>query len=47
MMLLDHMTRGRAMFGSARVPVYDAVKMGLNPADQRRSSNEALESSWS
>jgi limonene 1,2-monooxygenase len=43
MMLLDHMTRGRAMFGVGPGSlVYDAVKMGLNPADQRRKLDESL-----
>ena len=42
--MLDHMTRGRAMFGvGPGALVYDAVKMGLNPADQRRKLDEALE----
>ncbi len=44
MMLLDHMTRGRAMFGVGPGSlVYDAVKMGLNPADQRRKLDQSLE----
>jgi limonene 1,2-monooxygenase len=43
MMLLDHMTRGRAMFGVGPGSlVYDAVKMGLDPADQRRKLDESL-----
>ena len=41
---LDYMTRGRAMFGVGPGSlVYDAVKMGLNPAEQRRKLDEALE----
>jgi len=44
MMQLDYMTRGRAMFGVGPGSlVYDAVKMGLNPAEQRRKLDEALE----
>ena len=42
------MTRGRAMFGVGPGSlVYDADKMGLNPADQRRKLDESLTSSWS
>jgi limonene 1,2-monooxygenase len=44
LMQLDYMTRGRAMFGVGPGSlVYDAVKMGLNPAEQRRKLDEALE----
>ena len=44
LMQLDYMTRGRAMFGVGPGSlVYDAVKMGLNPAQQRRKLDEALE----
>ncbi len=44
MMLLDHLTRGRAMFGVGPGSlIYDAVKMGLKPADQRRKLDEGLE----
>jgi limonene 1,2-monooxygenase len=44
MMMLDHLTRGRAMFGVGPGSlIYDAVKMGLKPADQRRKLDEALE----
>ena len=44
MMQLDYMTRGRAMFGVGPGSlVYDAVKMGLRPEDQRRKLDEALE----
>ena len=41
---LDHMTRGRAMFGvGPGALVSDAFMMGINPADQRRRMNEGLE----
>jgi limonene 1,2-monooxygenase len=41
---LDHMTRGRAMFGvGPGALVYDAVKIGVAVADQRRMMNEALD----
>jgi limonene 1,2-monooxygenase len=41
---LDHMTRGRALFGvGPGALVSDAVMMGINPADQRRRMNEGLE----
>lgn len=41
---LDHMTRGRAMFGvGPGALVSDAFMMGINPVDQRRRMNEALE----
>src|SRR4029077_6069494 len=44
MMQLDFMTRGRAMFGVGPGSlVYDAVKMGLKPEEQRRKLDEALE----
>src|SRR5215471_12824914 len=44
MIQLDYMTRGRAMFGVGPGSlVYDAVKMGLNPQDQRRKLDEALD----
>jgi limonene 1,2-monooxygenase len=44
LMQLDYMTRGRAMFGVGPGSlVYDAVKMGLNPAEQRRKLDEALQ----
>jgi limonene 1,2-monooxygenase len=43
-MQLDYMTRGRAMFGVGPGSlVYDAVKMGLRPEEQRRKLDEALE----
>src|SRR3954451_4104699 len=42
--LLDHLTRGRIMFGvgPGALP-YDASMMGINPMDQRRQMAEALE----
>src|SRR5580765_5287151 len=41
---LDHMTRGRAMFGvGPGALVSDAMMMGINPGDQRRRMNESLE----
>ena len=41
---LDHMTRGRAMFGvGPGALVYDAFKIGVSVADQRRMMNEALD----
>jgi limonene 1,2-monooxygenase len=44
MMQLDHMTRGRAMFGCGPgALVHDAAKMGIKPADQRSRMNEALD----
>jgi limonene 1,2-monooxygenase len=44
LMQLDYMTRGRAMFGVGPGSlVYDAVKMGLEPQEQRRKLDEALE----
>ena len=44
MMQLDYMTRGRAMFGVGPGSlVYDAVKMGLKPEEQRRKLGEALD----
>jgi limonene 1,2-monooxygenase len=44
MMQLDHMTRGRAMFGvGPGALIYDAEKIGLKAADQRRRMNESLE----
>jgi limonene 1,2-monooxygenase len=44
MMQLDYMTRGRAMFGVGPGSlVYDAVKMGITPADQRRKLDESLD----
>jgi limonene 1,2-monooxygenase len=44
MMQLDYMTRGRAMFGVGPGSlVYDAVKLGIEPAEQRRMLDEALD----
>ncbi len=44
MVQLDHMTKGRAMFGvGPGALVGDAYRMGIDPADQRRRMNEALE----
>jgi limonene 1,2-monooxygenase len=44
MMQLDYMTRGRAMFGVGPGSlVYDADKMGLAAADQRRKLDESLD----
>src|SRR5262249_25408330 len=44
LMQLDYMTRGRAMFGVGPGSlVYDAVKMGLRPEEQRRKLDEALD----
>jgi limonene 1,2-monooxygenase len=41
---MDHMTRGRSMFGvGPGALVHDAVKMGIKAADQRRRMDEALE----
>src|SRR5207237_5495997 len=44
MQQLDYQTRGRAMFGVGPGSlVYDADKMGLAAADQRRKLDEALD----
>ncbi|MFM9941026.1 MAG: LLM class flavin-dependent oxidoreductase [Hyphomicrobiaceae bacterium] len=44
MMQLDHMTRGRAMFGVGPGSlIYDADKIGLKAADQRRRMGESLD----
>ncbi len=41
---LDHMTRGRAMFGVGPGSlVHDAAKLGIKPADQRSRMNESLD----
>ena len=41
---LDHMTRGRAMFGMGPGSlVHDAKKIGVDPANQRRMMNEAID----
>jgi limonene 1,2-monooxygenase len=43
-MQLDHMTRGRAMFGvGPGALVSDAHQMGIDPLEQRRMMEEALE----
>jgi limonene 1,2-monooxygenase len=44
MVQLDHMTRGRAMFGvGPGALVHDALKIGIDPDDQRRMMNESLD----
>ncbi len=44
MVQLDHMTRGRAMFGvGPGALVQDAFKIGVRAADQRRMMNESLD----
>ena len=44
MVQLDHMTKGRAMFGVGPGALTgDAFQMGIDPADQRRRMNEALD----
>ncbi len=44
MMQLDHMTRGRAMFGVGPGSlVYDAAKMGLEAKDQRPKMEQSLD----
>src|SRR5919199_2738248 len=44
MVQLDHMTRGRAMFGvGPGALVHDALKIGIKPDDQRRMMNESLD----
>jgi len=44
MVLLDHITRGRAMFGvGPGALVHDAVKIGVVPTNQRRMMNESLD----
>src|SRR5260370_38657973 len=41
---LDHMTRGRAMFGvGPGALVHDAAKIGIKAADQRDRMNESLD----
>ena len=44
MVLLDHLTRGRVMFGvgPGQLP-FDAHVLGINPDDQRRMMEEALD----
>jgi limonene 1,2-monooxygenase len=44
MVQLDHITRGRAMFGvGPGALVHDALKIGIKAADQRRMMNQALD----
>lgn len=44
MVQLDHMTRGRAMFGVGPGALSsDAFKMGWHPSEQRRMMNEAID----
>src|SRR5215831_16542230 len=44
MVQLDHMTRGRAMFGvGPGALVHDAMRIGVKAADQRRMMDEALD----
>ena len=44
MVQLDHMTRGRVMFGvGPGALVHDALKIGVKAADQRRMMNESLD----
>ena len=44
MVQLDYQTRGRAMLGVGPGSlVYDAKKIGIDPADQRRMMNESLD----
>src|SRR5205823_13344931 len=44
MVQLDHMTRGRAMYGvGPGALVHDALKQGIQPGDQRRMMNESLD----
>ncbi len=44
MVQLDHMTRGRAMFGMGPgALVHDALKIGIDPGDQRQMMNEAID----
>ncbi|HSU07184.1 MAG TPA: LLM class flavin-dependent oxidoreductase, partial [Acetobacteraceae bacterium] len=44
MVLLDHITRGRTMFGvGPGALVHDAVKIGIQAADQRRMMHESLD----
>jgi limonene 1,2-monooxygenase len=44
MVQLDHMTRGRAMMGiGPGALVHDALKIGIDPGDQRRMMDESFE----
>src|SRR3954465_8848915 len=46
MVQLDHMTRGRAMFGvGPGALVHDALKIGIDPGDQRQMMNKRSTSS--
>ena len=47
MVMLDHLTRGRAMLGvGSGALAADFTMMGLELADKRRMSEEALEAIW-
>jgi limonene 1,2-monooxygenase len=44
MVQLDHMTRGRAMLGvGPGALIHDALKIGIDPGEQRRMMNEAFD----
>jgi limonene 1,2-monooxygenase len=44
MVQLDHMTRGRAMFGvGPGALVHDALKIGIDPSEQRRMMEESFD----
>jgi limonene 1,2-monooxygenase len=44
MVQLDHMTRGRAMFGvGPGALVHDALKIGIDPSDQRQMMEESFD----
>jgi limonene 1,2-monooxygenase len=44
MVQLDHMTRGRAMFGvGPGALVHDALKIGIDPSDQRQMMDESFD----
>ena len=44
MVQLDHMTRGRAMFGvGPGALVHDALKIGIDPGDQRQMMDESFD----
>ena len=42
MVQLDHMTRGRVLFGVGPGPAGDAYMMGIDPTTQRQRMDEAL-----
>src|SRR6195952_2860296 len=43
MVQLDHMTRGRSMFGvGPGALVHDALKIGIDPGEQREMMNESM-----